>query len=93
MEHKATLQDNEQSPTTIYYLTRNRLLFFSRYAKFPSKLLTLYSALHGAIVGIGRHQQAGRLTHAKATQIALLHAFKQHWGRTDPRLWSKVTGA
>jgi GT2 family glycosyltransferase len=93
MEHKATLQDNDQSPTTIYYLTRNRLLFFSRYAKFPAKLLTTYSALHGAIVGIGKHRQAGRFAHAKATQLAIRDAFKQRWGRTDPRLWMNGTGA
>ena len=93
MEHNATLQDNEQSPTTIYYLTRNRLLFFSRYAKLPLKPLTIYSALHGAMVGISKHRRAGRFAHAKATQMAILHAFKQHWGRTDSRLWSNGTGA
>jgi GT2 family glycosyltransferase len=93
MEHKATLQDNEQSATTIYYLTRNRLLFFSRYAKYPSKPLTIYSALHGAMDGIGKHRQAGRFAHAKATQLAILHAFKQQWGRTDPRLWLSDTRA
>ncbi len=93
MEHKATLQDNDQSPTTLYYLTRNRLLFFSRYAKYPAKPLTIFSALRGAVIGIGKHRQAGRYVHAKATQVAILHAFNQHWGRTDPRLWSKGTGA
>jgi GT2 family glycosyltransferase len=90
MQHKATLQDNEQSPTTIYYLTRNRLLFFYRYASFPAKLVTLYSALHGAMTGIGKHRQAGRFAHAKATQMAILHAFKRRWGWTDPQRWLKV---
>lgn len=92
MQHKATLQDNDQSPTTIYYITRNRLLFFSRYTKFPSKPVTLYSALHGAMIGIGKHRQAGRFAHAKATQMAVLHAFKRRWGWTDPMLWLNVAG-
>jgi GT2 family glycosyltransferase len=88
MEHRATLVDNEQSPTTLYYLTRNRLLFFSRYSHFPTKLLTLYSAVHGAMLGIGKHRQAGRIVHAKATRLAIWHAFKRQWGRTEPQSWS-----
>lgn len=90
MYHKATLVDNAQSPTTIYYLTRNRLLFFSRYAAFPAKALALYSAVHGAVIGIGKHRRAGRLAHARATQLAILHAFQQRWGRVDPTLWAHV---
>ena len=92
MQHHATLQDNEQSPTTIYYLTRNRLLFFYRYSKFLSRPVILYSALHGAMSGIRKHRQAGRFAHAKATQLAILHAFRRQWGWTDPKPWQNVKG-
>jgi GT2 family glycosyltransferase len=87
MQHKATLLDNELNPTTIYYITRNRLLFFYRYTKYPLKTVALYSAIHGAMSGIRKHRQAGRYAHAKATQVAVLHAFQRHWGRADPALW------
>ena len=92
MQHHTTLQDNAQSPTTIYYLTRNRLLFFYQYTKLPSRPATLYAALHGAMSGIRKHRQAGRFAHAKATQLAILHAFRRQWGRTDPRPWQNVKG-
>ncbi len=92
MQHKATLRDNELSPTTIYYLTRNRLLFFYRHTKYPLKGVALYSALHGAVSGIRKHRQAGRYAHATATQIAILHAFQRRWGRSDPALWLGGTG-
>ncbi len=87
MQHKATLQDNEQSPTTIYYLTRNRLLFFYRHTQYPLKARVLYTALHGALTGMRKHRQAGRYAHAAATQVAILHAFQRRWGRADPALW------
>lgn len=93
MQHKATLRDDELSPTTIYYLTRNRLLFFYRHTKYPLKALTLYSALHGAMSGIRIHRQAGRPAHARATQIAIQHALLGRWGYADPRLWLGSTGS
>jgi len=88
MQHRATLQDNEQSPATIYYLTRNRLLFFARHARFASRPAILFSAVRGALLGIGKHRRSGRLAHAKATRLAVLHAIERHWGRTDPAQWS-----
>jgi GT2 family glycosyltransferase len=90
MQHLATIQDNEQSPTTLYYLTRNRLLFFSRYAGFPSRPVILFSALRGALAGVGKHRRAGRYAHAKATQVAILHAFARRWGRADPSPWMSL---
>lgn len=92
MQHKATLLDTELGPTTIYYLTRNRLLFFNRHTRYPLKPLTLYSALHGALSGIRKHRQAGRYAHARATQVAILHAFQHRWGRADPELWFGSSG-
>jgi GT2 family glycosyltransferase len=93
MQHKATLLDDELNPTTIYYITRNRLLFFYRYTKYPLKGVALYSAIHGAMSGIRKHRQAGRYAHAKATQIAILHAFQRRWGRADPSNWLGSEGS
>lgn len=87
MRHKAPIHSGELGPTTIYYQTRNRLLFFARYTQFSMKPFTLAHAIHGAFVGTLRNRKAGRYSHARAAQLALLHAFQGHWGRTDPGLW------
>jgi GT2 family glycosyltransferase len=87
MQHKATIADVDLNPLTLYYLTRNRFLFFSRHTQYPMKLLTLFSALHGALTGIRKNQQAGRHLHARAMRLAILHAIQQQWGRADPNLF------
>jgi GT2 family glycosyltransferase len=87
MQHKAPIRDDQLGPTTLYSQTRNRLLFFYRHAKYPLKPLTLVSAFRGALLGISRHRRAGRAAHARATQVALLHALQRRWGRADPALW------
>jgi GT2 family glycosyltransferase len=87
MKHKASIQVEELGPTTLYYMTRNRLLFFARHTPLRLKPLTLARALHGAIRGIIRHRRIGRSSHAKASQMAVLHALRSRWGRTDPAIW------
>ena len=87
MKHKAPIQHQEFSPTTLYYVTRNRLLFMALHAPWPYKPLALWRALRGAWRGIGQHQRAGRWAHARATQLAINDALGRRWGRTDPALW------
>ncbi len=87
MRHKATLETADLGPTTLYYVTRNRLLFFGRHGPTHLRPLALARAMHGALRGIARHRQAGRLAHARATQLALVHAGLRRWGYADPKLW------
>jgi GT2 family glycosyltransferase len=87
MEHKASLEVEELGATTIYYVTRNRLLFFGRHTPRLLKPLALSRALYGLIRGIVLFYRAGRRAHAKATQLGVLHALQRRWGRTDPSAW------
>jgi GT2 family glycosyltransferase len=87
MRHKAPIRVPAFNPTTLYYVTRNRLLYMALHAPWPAKPLTVVRALRGAWQGIGQHQRAGRWAHACATQLAIRHAFSRRWGRTDPALW------
>lgn len=88
MWHKAPIHWGELSATTIYYMTRNRLLFFYRHAPGWMKPVSLARALHGAVRGYQRHRLNGRLAHAAATRLAILHALQNRWGWTDPTLWN-----
>lgn len=87
MEHKASIVSRELGPTTLYYLTRNRFLFFYRHTPFASKSMALLHALDGTLRGINENRRAGKPAHAKAMQWALRHAVIGQWGRTDPGLW------
>lgn len=87
MRHKAPIHHRDLGPTTLYYVTRNRLLFFARHTPPAQKPLTLARAVHGAVRGIIWHYQAGRVAHARATQWALWHALSARWGRADAQLW------
>lgn len=88
MWHKAPIHWGELSATTIYYMTRNRFLFFYRHAPGWIKPVSLARALHGAVRGYQRHRRNGRMAHATATRLAILHAIQNRWGWTDPTLWT-----
>lgn len=88
MRHKATLLVSDFGPTTLYYVTRNRLLFFAAHTPSAQRPATLAHAIHGLARGIIRHRRAGRHAHAQATQMALWHALTGRWGRYDAAPWS-----
>jgi len=90
MEHKAPIVSRELGPTTLYYLTRNRFLFFFRHTPITMKPMALLHALDGTLRGIMENRRAGKMAHARAMQWALRHAVTGHWGRTDPGLWMSV---
>jgi len=87
MRHKAPIQHSNFGPSTLYYMTRNRLRFFARHAPLRYKAISLGRALSGAVRGIRNHYRSGRPEHARATQWALVHAFQQRWGKADANLW------
>ena len=88
MEHKQTIRNVELKPTTLYYMTRNRFLFFSRHSPKKLKPLGLMRALNGTLRGIIDNRQCGKYEHAKAMQAALFHAVSGRWGRANPQIWS-----
>lgn len=88
VRHFAPITHTALGPTTLYYVTRNRLRFMARHAPWPGKPLTLARAYRGAWQGARQHRAAGRLAHARATELALRHFMRGQTGRVDPRLWA-----
>ncbi len=87
MRHKAPIHHSNFGPSTLYYVTRNRLRFFARHTPLPYWPLTMYRALAGALRGIHKHRLEGRPEHACATQWAIRHALQRRWGKADAALW------
>jgi GT2 family glycosyltransferase len=92
MRHKAPITWVGFGPSTLYYMTRNRIRFFARHTPWPQWPLTVARALRGAWRGAAQHEKAGRPEHARATRIAIRHALQQRWGKVDPNLWKTDTG-
>ncbi|MBL8092747.1 MAG: glycosyltransferase family 2 protein [Anaerolineales bacterium] len=92
MRHKAPITWAGFGPSTLYYMTRNRIRFFARHTPWPQWPLAMARALRGAWRGAGHHQREGRPEHARATQIAISHALQRRWGKVDPSLWKTDAG-
>lgn len=80
MRHKATIRSDRLGPTTLYYLTRNRLLFFATHAPLHLRPAALAHALHGALRGLSHERRAGRAEHARAIQLGIVHGLQGRWG-------------
>lgn len=83
MRHKAPIVWDNLGPATLYYTTRNRLLFFARHAPWRLKPLALAHAVNGARREATRHEQAGRMAQANAMRAGMRDAFRRRWGRVD----------
>ncbi len=92
MRHKAPITASAFGPSTLYYMTRNRLRFFARHTPWWRWPLTLAHALNGAWRGYRQHRAAGRPQHARATAYAVWHALSRRWGKVDPNLWAPTAG-
>lgn len=90
MRHKAPIHHRELGATTLYYVTRNRLLFCARHAPAPWKWLVLAHAFSGALRGVIGHTLNRRAAHARATQWALRDALRGRWGRQPSNRWSNL---
>jgi GT2 family glycosyltransferase len=88
MDHKQTIHNVALKPTTLYYMTRNRFLFFSRHSPAELKPIALLRATKGTLRGILENRQSGKFEHARAMQTALFHAVSGRWGQADPKIWA-----
>ena len=80
LHHKATIRPAELGPTALYYMTRNRILFFGKHAPGPQKLRAMLHAFHGAYRGVRRETRQGRTDHARAIRRGMWDALRGHWG-------------
>jgi GT2 family glycosyltransferase len=87
MDHKAPILSTDLGATTLYYITRNRFLFFKRHTPLSQRLPTLARSLKGTVSGIRENRKNGKMAHAKAMRWALWHAVIGHWGRVNPEHW------
>jgi hypothetical protein len=87
MRHKAPIHWDNFGPSTLYYMTRNRLRFFARHTPPAHWAEALARALYGAARGTYWHWRAGRRQHARATVYAIWHALRRRWGKVDASLW------
>lgn len=87
MRHKAPIHPQSLSPTTLYYMTRNRMRFFAYHAPAAQKPLILAHAVHGAVRNVYQHWRAGRTLHARAMGSAVWHALQRRWGKADTSSW------
>ena len=87
MQHRATIETSDLSPITLYYITRNRFLFFAQHAPSNLKIISIWHALYGCLKGIYLHRKVGRYKHASATLLAIWHALTQKWGRVESGHW------
>ncbi len=80
MWHKAPLRSDDLPPTTLYYMTRNRLLFFWEHARGLRRWRALAHGVHGA-VQLARHlERAERPAHAQAVWEGLHDFLHRRWG-------------
>ncbi|MER3512999.1 MAG: glycosyltransferase family 2 protein [Chloroflexota bacterium] len=87
MRHKAAIRPDRLGPATLYYLTRNRLLFFATHTPLPLKPAALAHAFHGALRGVSHERRPGRAEHARAIQLGIVHGLQRRWGRVDALGW------
>lgn len=92
MRHKATIQSDDLGSTALYYMTRNRMLFFLLNSTGWARMRALLHAVHGAWVGAGREARRGRADRAAAIKMALKDSALRRWGKTGRRLASPQHG-
>ncbi len=80
MWHKAPLSSDDLPPATLYYMTRNRLLFFWEHSPSLGRWLALAHAVHGAVRLARQLEQMERPSHAQAVWEGLHDFFHQRWG-------------
>ncbi len=90
MRHKAAIRADRLGPATLYYQTRNRLLFFATHTPLHLQPAALAHALHGALRGVSHERRAGRAEHARAIWLGIVHGLQRRWGRVDELIWQRA---
>jgi len=80
LRHKTTILPAELGPTALYYMTRNRVLFFRQHAPGRQKLGAVLHAFHGAYRGVRQEARQGRAEHARALRRGMWDALCGRWG-------------
>ncbi len=80
MWHKAPVYPDDLPPATLYYMTRNRMLFFWEHGRAPMRWIALAHAVRGAIQLAWRLERTGRPSHAQAVWDGLHDFFHRRWG-------------
>ena len=88
IRHKAPIRSVELGPVPLYYMTRNRMLFFSTHAPGFRRLKAILHAYHGAWLGLRRERIRGRKRHARAIEQGLIDAATCRWGRLVAAGWA-----
>lgn len=78
--HKAPLDPADLSPAVLYYMTRNRLLFFWEHGRGVERWLAMAHAVHGAVRLARRLEGSERRAHAQAIWEGLHDFFRRRWG-------------
>ncbi len=85
LRHKATILPSDLGPNALYYMTRNRMLFFRKHAVGPYGLRPVLHAYHGAYRGALQEARRGRQEHASALRRGIWDALRGHWGALPVR--------
>ncbi|MER3399636.1 MAG: glycosyltransferase family 2 protein [Thermoflexus sp.] len=81
--HKAPVHPEDLSPLVLYYMARNRLLFFWEHSQGLRRWQATLHALHGAVRLARRYQQADQEAHAQAIWEGIRDFFYRRWGRWE----------
>jgi len=80
IRHKAAIVAEALGPAALYYMTRNRILFFLKNAGAGHRLRPVLHAFHGAYRGVLDETRKGRSEHARALRRGMWDALRGHWG-------------
>jgi hypothetical protein len=80
IRHKAAIVPEALGPTALYYMTRNRILFFRENARAGQRLRPVLHAFHGAYRGVLKETRNGRTEHARALRRGMWDALRGQWG-------------
>lgn len=83
IRHKAPIESGELGPGTLYYMTRNRILFFSTRGRGIQGHRSILHAYHGAWRRWRYERRTGRSAYARAFRQAVLDALRNRWGRSE----------
>jgi GT2 family glycosyltransferase len=80
MWHKAPMDPEDLSPGALYYMTRNRMLFFREHTRGVRRWLALAHAFHGAIRLARRYERRDQPERAQAIWEGLHDFLHGRWG-------------